>query len=76
MKTSNPVIDTAKSCFKVLKLNYNFPAVWSSMDNNSVTVITVISVQSKIKTSFIVASNSNHLLDLYKTVWNNSLQTT
>lgn len=28
------------------------------MDNNSVTVITVITVQSKIKTSFIVASDS------------------
>lgn len=68
MKTSNPVTGIAKSCFKLLKLNYNLPAVWSSMDNNSVTVITVISVQSKIKTSFIVASNWTQLLDLYKPV--------
>lgn len=57
MKTTNHVIGITKRCFKLLKLNYNLPVVWSSVDNNSVTVITVITVQSKIKTSFIVASD-------------------
>lgn len=57
MKTNNHVIGITKLCFKLLKLNYNFPVVWSSVDNNGVTVITVITVQSKIKT-FIVPSDS------------------